>query len=117
MSSGVVHVVDVWLSVVTVFRGMARARRSPSPQFLPVAHRCKQPIPHAHTHTHTYVRGRHTRDLATPPAEAFDLGTTAICLAKNRGRLRLVDVSRTPSGTLRGTFLLFNKSPPYLGDG
>ena len=30
---------------------------------------------------------------STPPVGAFELGTTGICVAKKRGRLRLVDLS------------------------
>ena len=45
----------------------------------------------------------------TPPVEVFDLGTTGICVTKNRGRLRLVDLSRTPCGTSFGGVRLISE--------
>ena len=47
---------------------------------------------------------------ATPPDEEFSLGDIVTCVPKNRGALRLVDISRTLNGTL---FL----GAPYLGNG
>ena len=38
-------------------------------------------------------------NTVTPPVEVLDLGTTAICFTKNLERIRLVDLSRTQSGT------------------
>ena len=46
----------------------------------------------------------------TPPDKEFSLGDMGTCFAKNRGGLRLVDISRTPGST-------FFKGAPYLGNG
>ena len=48
--------------------------------------------------------------MATPPVGAFDLGgTTGTCVVKIRGGLRLVDISRIPSGTFFGRGTLSRK--------
>ena len=43
----------------------------------------------------------------------FNLGTTGTYVEEIRGRLRLVDLSRTP----HGTFFFFEVGFPYLGNG